>query len=147
VTVLPSAVVLQTGTLRSGGATALHADDGTFYSVNSNTSTTRTTSWYGRLPGVSNALTSLRIVYRGTNSRPCTQTVSLLRFTDFAWVQLDSRSVSTTETEVAVNASGTLANFVTGLTGNGEVRVRVRCTTTSGTFYSSGDLLTATFTP
>jgi hypothetical protein len=61
-------------------------------------------------------------------------------------VQLDSRSIGTTETEVAVNVGGTLANYVSGSSGDGEVRVRVRCTTSNGSFYASGDLLTATFT-
>jgi hypothetical protein len=63
-----------------------------------------------------------------------------------AWVQLDARSVGTTEVLVVRQAGGTLADLVSGTTGDGEVRVRVRCTTTSGSFYSAGDLMRVTHT-
>lgn len=36
---------------------------------------------------------------------------------------------------------GTLADYVSGSSGDGELRVRVRCTLTSGSFFSSGDLM------
>jgi hypothetical protein len=36
---------------------------------------------------------------------------------------------------------GTLANYVSGATGDGELRVRVRCTRGYWSFFASGDLL------
>jgi hypothetical protein len=121
------------------------ADDNAYYEVNS-TSFPRTTAWYGSFTGVSNALTNLRVSYRGKNSRSCTQTVAVWRWTDSRWVELDSRTVGTGEVEIANRApTGTLANYVSGTTGNGELRVRIRCRTSAGSFFSSGDMMRITF--
>jgi hypothetical protein len=141
VTAFPSSTVIQTGTLRGGSAANLNADDDSFYEVNSTTSGTRTTSWYAAFTGVSNSLSNLRITYKGKNSLSCTQTVSVWRWTTSSWVQLDSRSVGTTEVLIADLApTGTLADYVSGTSGDGELRVRIRCTTSVGNFFSSGDL-------
>ena len=57
-------------------------------------------------------------------------------------MQLSSRSVGRTEVTIANLApSGTLANYVSGTTGDGDVRVRVRCRRSSPSFFASGDLL------
>lgn len=146
VTASPSSTTIQTGTLRSGSAANLAANDNAFFEVNSNTTSTRTIAWYGTVGGVANTLTSLRVSYSGRNSRSCTQTVALWRWTDSTWVQLDSRAVGTTEVTItALAATGALADYVSGVTGNGEVRVRIRCRTTGGTFFASGDLLSITY--
>ena len=146
VTVAPFAAGVLTGSLRSGDASRLKADDDSFYEVNSTTSSTYTSAWQARFSGVSNSLTSLKITYRGKSSRTCTQTVAAWRWTDSVWVQLDSRSVGTTEIEIAnLGPSGTLADYVSGTSGDGEVKVRVRCATTGGTFYVSGDLMKVVF--
>ena len=84
--------------------------------------------------------------YSGRNSRSCTQTVALWRWTDSTWVQLGSRAVGTTEVTITdLAATGALADYVSGVTGNGEARVRIRCRTTGGTFFASGDLLSITY--
>jgi hypothetical protein len=142
----PFATAIESGTLRGGGSAQLASDENAYYTVNSNTSSTRTAAWYGRVSGVSNALRSLEVTYKGANSRTCSQTVSVWNWATGAWVQLDSRSVGTTEVLVVRQAGGTLADLVSGTTGDGEVRVRVRCTTTAGSFYSAGDLLRVTHT-
>jgi hypothetical protein len=137
----PNATVIETGTARSGTVAALTADDNVFFEVNSTTSGTRTTSWYGSFPGVANSLSNLRVNYRGRNSASCTQTVDIWSWTTNAWVQLNSRSVGTGE--VALNnlaPSGAAADYVSGTAGDGEVRVRIRCTRTAN-FFSRGDLL------
>jgi hypothetical protein len=141
VTAFPSSTTVLTGTLSSGTAAALASDDNLYYAVNSTTTGTRTVQWYGSFPSVSKNLTSLRINYKGKNSRNCTQTIAIWSWTSNAWVQLDSRTVGTTE--VAINnltPSGTLANYVSGSTGSGDVRVRVACQTTAN-FTNQGDLL------
>ncbi|HLL86947.1 MAG TPA: hypothetical protein VK387_06520, partial [Thermoleophilaceae bacterium] len=118
-------------------------DDDSYYEVNSTASGTRTSSWYGRFPGVSNALKSLKLTYKGKASATCTQTVALYRWTTASWVSLDSRSVGTTEVLVDKSPTGTLGDYVSGTSGDGEVRARVRCTRTS-VFYSRGDLMRLT---
>jgi hypothetical protein len=135
-----------TGSAAGGGASSLAADDNAYYSVNSTTSGTRTTAWYGSFTGVSNALTDLRVSYKGNHSRSATQAISIWRWTDSTWVQLDSRSVSTTEVLVADRLPpGALADYVSGTSGEGEVRVRVRATRGDASFTARGDLLKIAF--
>ncbi len=138
VTAYPSATILQSGSLRSGGYAQLGSDDNAYYSVNSTTSGTRTGSWYGKVTGVSNNLGSLAVSYKGKSSRSCNQTVSLWRWTTSSWVVLDSRAVSTTEVPVDKALTSGLSDYVSGTSGDGEVRLRVRCTSSSW-FYSSAD--------
>ena len=138
VTSSPSRVTIQTGSYRSGSASSLSADDAAYYSVNSSSSSTRTSAWYGTVTGVSAALRSLKVAYRGKNSRSCSQTVALWNNRTGAWVTLDSRTVGTTEVAIEKAAGGTLADYVSAA---GEVHVRVRCTTTAGSFVASANSL------
>jgi methionine-rich copper-binding protein CopC len=137
----PNATVIETGTAGGGTAAALTADDNVFFQVNSTTSGTRTTSFYGSFTGVANGLANLRVNYRGRNSASCTQTVDIWRWTTSTWVQLDSRAVSTTEISVSNLApTGAAADYVSGTAGDGEVRVRARCTRTAN-FQAFGELM------
>ena len=142
----PFATENEIGTLRSGSYSRLGADDNLYYEVNSTTTGVRTTAWQGRFAGVSNSINSLRVSYKGANSVACAQTVSLWSWTRGAWVDIDSRSVGVTEALVDKPASGTLADYVSGTTGDGEVRMRVRCTHASSNFYARGDLMRITHT-
>jgi hypothetical protein len=82
---------------------------------------------------------SLAVAYSCSNSRSCKQTIAIRRFTTSSWVVLDSRSVGTTEDKVSgLSPPGSPADYVNA---TGQVQVRLLCTTTSGTFYSNGDLL------
>lgn len=137
--------MIQSGSLRSGGYAQLASDDNSYYNVNSTTSGTRATAWYGRFAAVPNALKSLKLTYKGKNSRSCTQTLALWRWTTSSWVGLDSRTVGTTEVQIEKTPTGTLADYVSGSSGDGEVRARVRCTRSSSGFYSSGDLMKVLF--
>jgi hypothetical protein len=57
-------------------------------------------------------------------------------------VQLSSRSVGTSEVAISNLApGGAAANYVSGTSGDGEVRVRVRCRRSGNSFFASGDLL------
>jgi hypothetical protein len=141
VTAYPAATTVTTGALYSGSYTRLTVDDNSYYSVSSATASgTRTSAWYARVPGVSNDLRSLQVTYKGRNSLTCNQTLSVWRWTTNSWVQLDARSVGTSEVQIDRVPSGTLADYVSGTTGDGEVRVQVRCTAGSN-FVASGDLL------
>jgi serine protease AprX len=147
VTAFPSGTAIYSGTLRSGDASRLRADDNAYYEVNSTTSGTRAADWYAQVTGVPNSLRSLSITYRGKASQTTTQTVYVYNSTTGAWVQLDSRTVGTSEVGVTVAPGGTLADYVTGTSGDGSVYVRVRSTRGDGTsFFTSGDLLSITFT-
>lgn len=147
-TAAPSGVTIEPGggTLRSGNATRLAADDNLFYEVNSTTSGTRTTSWYGTFTSVPATLENLRVTYRGKASRACSQTISIWRWSDSSWVTLDTRSVGTTESAAADLApTGSPSAYLSG----GQLRVRVRCAGSTGSFapsfFSSGDLLQITY--
>jgi hypothetical protein len=146
VTASTTSATILAGAPRSGSAASLGADDDAYFEVNSTTSGQKTTDWYGSFSGVSNSLTSLRVSYRGKNSRSCTQVVWVWRWSTSSWVQLDSRTVGATEVSVANLApGGNLANYVSGTTGDGEVRVRVRCRVSGAAFFSNADLLQITY--
>jgi hypothetical protein len=136
-----SATVIQSGSLRSGSYAQLGADDNAYYHVNSTTTGTRTTAWYAKFASVPNSLRNLRVSYSGKASASCTQTIAIWRWTTSSWVALDSRLVGTTELRVDKPPSGSAADYVSGTSGDGELRVRLRCTRSSSSFYSSADLL------
>jgi hypothetical protein len=146
VTAAPSSVALYSGSVRSGGAAQLAADDNAFFAVNSTTSgTTRVADWYGFVPAT-NSLQSLKVTYRGRSSYTCTQVVYVYNWTTSTWVQLDSRSVGTSEVLVERTPAGTLADYVSGTSGDGDVAVRLRCARGDAySFFTSGDLLRITY--
>jgi glucose/arabinose dehydrogenase/PKD repeat protein len=146
-TAFPNSTTVLTGTLSSGTTAALTSDDNVYYAVNSTTTGTRIAAWYGSFTGVSKSLTRLRVNYKGNNSRNCTQTIAIWRWTTSAWVQLDSRKVGTAE--VAINnlvPTGTLAEYVSGATGSGELRVRIQCQATAN-LTNRGDLMSIVYDP
>ena len=145
VSVFPTGAAVVTGTLSSGTAVNLAADDNVYYSVSSTTTGTRTAAWYGSFTGIPRSLTKLLVTYKGNNSRNCTQTVAIWQWPTSSWVQLDSRSVGTTE--IAINnlaATGALAGYVGGTGASGEVRVRIQCQTTAN-LTSRGDIMSVTY--
>lgn len=146
VTASPASTTVQAGTLLSGNATMLAADDNLYQEINSTTSSTRKTDWFGTFSAVPNQLASLNVTYSGNNSRSCTQRLYLRNWNTSSWVQLDSRTVGTTEVQVNKIPAGTLANYVSGSSGDGELRFRVQCTTTSGRFITRGDLMRIVYT-
>ena len=79
VTATPSGVTIDAGTLRAGAASALATDDNVYYQVNSTTSGTRTSSFYGSFTGVPTGISSLTATYRGRNSVSCTQVIQIWR--------------------------------------------------------------------
>lgn len=140
-TASPNSVTVSTGTVQSGGYANLRADDNSFFRVNSSS---RATSWYGRMTGVPNSLSSLSVTYKGMNSATCSQSVGIWNWSSGAWVWLDSRSVGTTEAGITVSPGGTLAGYVSGSSGNGDVAVIVRCSA-GVNFSASADLLQIKF--
>lgn len=145
--VFPSSTSIVTGTYGSGSASSLAADDSAYYSVNSTTKGKRTAEWYGTMTAVPNSLTSLWVTYKGKNSLGCTQTVAIWKWTTGAWVVLDSRNVGASDVLIAGLApAGAPADYVSGSSGAGEFRVRIRCQTSGGSFVSSGNLMKVVYT-
>lgn len=143
VTTAPGSVTIFSGALQAGDATSLAVADGRNYQVNS---AGGRISWYGRFYGLPNAMRSLALKFVGSASQPCTQTVSLWNWTYGYWVVYDSRSVGATPTTVMAAAGGSLADYVSGASGNGDVAVRVSCSRSDYTLFStSGDLLNVTY--
>ena len=142
VTRSPNDTAIDTGSLRGGTAASLSADDNSYYQINSTTAGTRTTSWYAVFTGVPRMLSNLQVTYKGKNSQSCTQTIAIWHWPDNSWVPLDSRAVGTTEIAIAnLTPAGTLSEYVSGTTGNGDLMVQVRCTRNAGNFFASGDLV------
>jgi hypothetical protein len=141
-TAFPAATVIETGTPRQGSAASLTADDNVFFRVNSTTTGTRTSSWYGSFSGAPAGISDLKVTYVGRNSRSCTQVVAAWRWTDGTWQQLSSRAVGTTDIVLAdLVPPGPAGDYVSP---TGETRVRVRCTTTAN-FFASGDQMKITY--
>ena len=139
-TAFPTSTTIVSGTLRSGSVANLAAEDSVFYELNSSLFATE---WYGSFTSVPAAPANLKVTYAGKNSVSCTQTISIWKWSTSAWVQLDSRSVGSTVVEIADLApSGAGSDYVSG---TGELRVRVRCSTFLQSFYASGDLLKITY--
>ncbi|MFL5820260.1 MAG: Ig-like domain-containing protein [Solirubrobacteraceae bacterium] len=138
---LPGAVTVLEGSPAGGNQTALEDDDDQFLSVASTGAATFSAAWRVTFTGVPNSLTALRVIYKGKNSATCAQTVSIWNDATSAWVQLSSTSVGATEVKVDKAPGGTLANYVSGSAGDGDLVVRVRCTSSSAGFTSMGDLL------
>ena len=143
--VFPSSTTIEAGSAGGGTFANLNADDDAYFVVRSTKTGTRTASWYGTFTGVDNAVGSLAATYKGKSSATCTQTISIWRWTDSTWVDLDTRSVGTTEILISgLSPGGPLADFVSNASGTGDVRVRIRCTSAGSTFDLSGDLLKLT---
>jgi len=140
----PASTTISTGSLNSGSVSNLSANDNSFYLVNSTTSgTARATAWYGSFTNVTNSLANLNVTYSGGSSVATTQVIEIYNFTTSTWVSLDSRSMAamTEATATGLVPSGAAADYVSGTSGTGEVRVRVRNTGGSSSFYIGGDYL------
>jgi hypothetical protein len=144
-TVTPSSTAITIGTLRAGTVTALSKPDSSYYQVNSTTTTTRTADWSATAANIPNSTAGLQITYRGLNSRSCTETVYLYNYRTGAWVSLKTATVGTSAVTTVVIPSGTAADYVSGTSGNGTVKVRVKNTSTAGTFYTSGDQIAVAY--
>jgi hypothetical protein len=143
---LPSSTVIESGTANSGSVAALSADDNSFHVVNSTTSGSRQTSWYGSFTNVPKSIGTLSVTYKGKNSVACTEVVSIYNWATNSWAQLSSSNVSSTESlRALLPVQGAGGDYVSGTSGSGEVRVRVQCTA-SANFTASGELLTLSYT-
>ena len=140
VTAAPGSTHVSNGSVASGSAASLAKADGVYYTVNSNGRHTRTTSWYGTMTAIPSTLQSLSISVSAKSSASCSQTVSIYQFSNSSWVTLDSRTLGSSLVAVNAAVTGTLSNYVK----NGNMRVRVSCTSRSS-FAHSTDLLNVAY--
>jgi hypothetical protein len=136
-TVYPESTTVLGGTARAGDYTRLAANDNSFYQLDSSANAV---SWSAHFAGVSNSLRSLRVTYSGLGSPICNQTLSIWNTATSSWTMLDTRWITSSEVLINAPAGGTLADYVTGATGPGDVNVRLGCTYYFA-FSSSADLL------
>jgi Bacterial Ig-like domain len=139
----PISVTREVGSARANGVGQLGSSDNLYYQVTSQKSGgTQATQWVGTFTGVSNDLTNLRVSYEGQNSRTATQTISIFRESTNSWVTLNTSTVGNTDLLIAnLVPSGSLGDYVTGTSGSGDLRIRVRASRGSNNFFTSGDLL------
>ena len=134
---VPSTTTILFGSLNSGAFGNLSTNNSSYYVVNSTTTSTRKVDWYGSVkitqPGSS--VSKLTINYDGKNSASKTQVLYLYNWSTSAWVQIDSRTVSTTDISVAYTNTSP-ANYISSL---GEIRLRVYSSGGNSNYTCSGD--------
>jgi hypothetical protein len=124
-----------TGTLKSGSASSLSADDGSYYVVST---TNASALWSASFTGVPGGLTSLSVTYNGKAGSACTQNVNLWNWYYNAWVSISRTTATTSDSTMSVAAPGLLSDYVF----MGEVRASLQCFRTDGAAFDvSSDLL------
>ena len=152
----PSATKISIGTLASGTVANLAVNDTSYYKVNSTTSGTRTTDWYGQLSAIPAGAANLKVTYKGNNvSTPQvnrSQTLWIWNWTTSAWVQIAGpTSVGATDVTTgpvavpAAPAAGSWASYVGTGANKGLVRVRVLTTGGTTSFVTGGNLMTLVY--
>jgi uncharacterized repeat protein (TIGR01451 family) len=141
VTAYPDSTSVLGGAVRAGDYTRLAANDNSFYQLDS---AANAVSWSAHFGGVPNSLRSLRVTYSGSAFPICNQTLSIWNTASSTWTTVDSRWITSGEVLINAPAGGTLADYVTGATGLGDVNVRLACTYFFA-FYSSADLLSIVY--
>ena len=66
----PTSAKIQSGTLNGGSVTNLAVDDSSYYKVNSTTTGTRASDWYGQFSGIPAGGGSLKVTYKGNDTVP-----------------------------------------------------------------------------
>jgi hypothetical protein len=130
------------GSTSSGSAGNLAADDSAYFTVTSALLTPP--SWYASFTGVPAEATALRVTYVGRGSRTCTLGLAIYDWQAAAWAVLEQVTIGTNEVTLADLAPTGVASSYRS--AGGEVRVRVVCSASTTSSYSSrGDLLTLTY--
>jgi dipeptidyl aminopeptidase/acylaminoacyl peptidase len=136
----PSGTKILTGSLVGGDASSLAQADTAYYQVQSTSSSTSRSDWYGSftVTDLPSTLAALKVTYQGSNSRSCSQTISIYDWSSGSWSGIASRKVGSTQVRIAdIAVGGTPSRYVGP---SGELRVSVRCTT-RGTFIAKGNQL------
>ncbi|MDP2207964.1 MAG: fibronectin type III domain-containing protein [Bacteroidota bacterium] len=138
-TYVASATTITSGSLSSGTYSNLATNNASYYVLNSTTTGTRITDWYGSvtIAQVPSSISKLTVTYDGKYSRTTTQTLHLYNWATSAWAQIDSRSVGTSDVTVT-NVQVSPANYIST---SGVIRLRVYGTGGTKNYTCSGDFM------
>ncbi len=136
-TYVPTSATILFGSLNNGTFGNLATNNSSYYVVNSTTTGTRKLDWYGStfITQSPSTVTKLTVTYDGKNSASKTQVLYLYNFVTAAWVQIDSRAVSTTDVTIT-NTQNSPANYIST---TGEIRLRVYSSAGTANYTCSGD--------
>jgi hypothetical protein len=136
-TYAPTSTTVSSGSLNSGAFGNLATNNSSYFVVRSTTSGTRRVDWYGAvtITQAPSTVTKLIINYDGKNSASKTQILYLYNWVTAAWVQIDSRTVSTTDVTITHAPSA----FVNYISSTGQIRLRVFSSGGTSNYTCSGD--------
>jgi hypothetical protein len=136
-TYVPSSTTILAGSLNSGAFGNLSTNNSSYYVVNSTTTGTRSVDWYGAvtITQAPSTVTKLIVNYDGKNSASKTQILYLYNWVTAAWVQIDSRAVTTTD----VTITYTPTSFVNYISSTGQIRLRVYSSGGTANYTCAGD--------
>jgi hypothetical protein len=136
-TYAPTSTTVSSGSINSGAFGNLATNNSSYFVVRSTTSGTRRVDWYGAvtITQAPSTVTKLIINYDGKNSASKTQILYLYNWVTAAWVQIDSRTVSTTD----VTITHTPSAFVNYISSTGQIRLRVFSSGGTSNYTCSGD--------
>jgi hypothetical protein len=84
--------------------------------------------------------------YSGKNSLTSSQRIRLWNYRTGKWNTVDTRSVGPSEVSLTALPGGTLADYVSGSRGDGDLRVGVRTRRSDSTrYFSSADALSIVY--
>jgi hypothetical protein len=135
----PVAASILVGSLKSGSYSNLASNDASYFVVNSKTPKPYIADWYGKFTITEDPdhVVRFTVNYDGKYSRTATQVLYLYNFSTSGWVQINSRSVGTSDVTTTYLQS-TPSNYISS---SGEIRVRVYASVSSKSYTCSGDWL------
>jgi len=136
-TYVPSSTTILSGSLNSGAFGDLATNNSSYYVVNSTTTGTRKIDWYGSvtITQAPSTVSKLTVTYDGKNSASKTQILYLYNWVTAAWVQIDSRTVTTADITIT-NTQTAISNFISS---TGQIRMRVYSSAGTANYTCSGD--------
>jgi hypothetical protein len=137
----PTATAVEKGKAVTGTRAEFLAARGPLgYALTSTTSGTRTATWNATFRGIPNATPTMALEFVGRATRSCAQKLEIFNFTTSKWGPLHRRTMGTADGRPVQNVGGTVAHYVGGSSGNGDVKIRSTCTA-SANFTQTTDVL------
>lgn len=137
ITKAPSAGSADAGSVAGGSYADLAGNDNVYWRIASSTSGKRTASATVSFSGVAASGTSAKITYSGSNTKSCSQSLSIYNVGSNSWQTIHSATIGSTETLVTASVPSPLSSYVSS---SGQLQARIRCTTNSS-FTLQGDFL------
>jgi subtilisin len=141
ITLPPTSLSVGPGTIASGTVSSLNSNDGTYLTIRSAriSSRTQTADWNTKTsitPITPDKVTSITITYDGKYSTSSVTQKLYIYHNTLGWIQIDSRTVSTTDTKITWSSTTPTAY----ISSAGEISLRVYATkSTSSQFTCYAD--------